>query len=81
MKQSSAVVQLVQDLDDLEDGGGVQVHGNTTTWNEGNELVEEAWEVSSVFYNKWWWCLDQKIIETTNKRRRERGLARLKLIA
>lgn len=80
-KQSTAVMRLVQDLDDLQDGGGVRVHGNMTTWNEGNELAEEAWEIGDIFYKRWWWCLDQKIVETSNRWRRERGLPRLKLIA
>ncbi|KAF2036555.1 hypothetical protein EK21DRAFT_83512 [Setomelanomma holmii] len=80
IKQSTAIVQLVQDLDDLKDGGGVRVHGNTTTWCEGNELTEEAWEIGAAFYRKWWWCLDQRIVELSNRRRRERGLPRLKMI-
>lgn len=75
--QSKAIIQLVQDLEDLQDG--IRVHGNTTEWGQGNEFVEEAWEVGEVFYSKWWWCLDQKIIEQSNRRRRERGLGRLRI--
>lgn len=75
--QSKAIVRLVQDLEDLQDG--IRVHGNTTEWGLGNEFVEEAWEVGEVFYSKWWWCFDQKIIEQSNKRRRERGLRRLRI--
>ncbi|KAH7068724.1 hypothetical protein FB567DRAFT_599113 [Paraphoma chrysanthemicola] len=51
VKQSTAIVQLVQDLDDLQDGAGVRVHGNSTTWGEGNELTEDAWEVGDLFYS------------------------------
>jgi hypothetical protein len=80
-RQSKAIIQLVQDIDDFQDGGGIRVHGNTTTWCEGNELVEDAWEVGDVFYRKWWWCLDQRVVETSNRRRRERGLGSLKMVA
>jgi hypothetical protein len=81
VKQSTAIVQLVQDLDDLQDGAGVRVHGNRTAWGEGNELTEDAWEIGDLFYRKWWWCLDQRIVELSNSRRRERGLPRLKMIS
>lgn len=80
IKQSTAIVQLVQDLDDFQDGGGVRVHGNMTAWGQGNELIEESWEIGDVFYRKWWWCLDQRVVDVSNKRRRERGLGRLRLV-
>jgi hypothetical protein len=77
--QSKAITQLVQDLDDFQDGGGLRVHGNSVVLGEGNEFVEEAWEVGESFYRKWWFCLDQRIIDQSNKRRKERGLGRLRL--
>ena len=79
--QSKAITQLVQDLDDFQDDGGIRVHGNSVAWGQGNEFVEEAWEVGENFYRKWWFCLDQKIVEQSNKRRRERGLGRLRITA
>jgi hypothetical protein len=79
--QSKAIVQIVQDLDDLQDGGGMRVHGNAVAWAEGNEFFEEAWELGESFYKNWWWCVDQKIVEQSNKRRKERGLGRLKITA
>jgi hypothetical protein len=79
--QSRAITQLVQDIDDSQDGGGLIVHGNSVAWGQGNELVEEAWEVGESFYRKWWFCLDEKIIAQSNRRRKERGLGGLKLIA
>lgn len=81
IKQSGAIVQLVQDLDDFQDGGGMRVHGNTTTWSEGNELLEESWEIGDLFYQNWWWCLDQRIVDVSNRRRRERGLGRLRIVS
>ncbi|KAF2628758.1 hypothetical protein BU25DRAFT_457548 [Macroventuria anomochaeta] len=80
-RQSKAITQLVQDLDDFQDGGGVRVHGNSVAWGQGNEFVEEAWEVGENFYRRWWFCLDQKIIDQSNKKRRERGLGRLRIAA
>ncbi|KAF3008453.1 hypothetical protein E8E13_003809 [Curvularia kusanoi] len=77
--QSKAITQLVQDLDDFQDGGGIRVHGNSVAWGESNELIEEVWEVGESFYRKWWFCLDQRIIDQSNKRRKERGLGRLRL--
>ena len=65
-------MQLVNDLDDSTDG--VRIHGNMVGWNLGNELEEEAWEIGEVFYRNYWWCLDSKIIASTNRRRRARGL-------
>lgn len=73
-------MRLVQDMDDFQDGGGVRVHGNTTAWHDGNELVEDSWEIGDVFYRKWWWCLDHRIVEVSNRKRRERGLGRLKMV-
>ena len=78
IKQSGAIIQLIQDLDDLQDGGGLIVHGNTTSWSEGNEMVMDAWEVGAAFYSRWWWCLDQTIVDASNRKRRERGLGRLR---
>ncbi|KAF9700045.1 hypothetical protein EKO04_001342 [Ascochyta lentis] len=46
--QSRAIVQLIQDLEDPQDG--IRVHGNTTAWGHSNELIEEAWEVGELFY-------------------------------
>lgn len=79
--QCKAIVQLVQDIDDLEDGGGFIIHGNSVALGQGNEYVEEAWEVGESFYRKWWFCLDKKIVDQSNKRRLERGLRRLRLTA
>ncbi|KAJ4992000.1 hypothetical protein SVAN01_02595 [Stagonosporopsis vannaccii] len=79
--QSRAITQLVQDLDDLQEGGGIRVHGNAVAWGQGNEFVEEAWEVGETFYRKWWFCLDQKIVNQSNAWRKARGLGRLRLIA
>jgi hypothetical protein len=81
IKQGSAIVSLVHDLDDYEDGGGLRIHGNSTAWSEGNELLEDAWEIGDHFYRKWWWCLDQKVVDVSNRRRMERGLGRLKMMA
>lgn len=77
--QAKAITQLVQDLDDFQDDGGIRVHGNSVAWGQGNEFVEEVWEVGESFYRKWWFCLDQKIIDQSNTRRKERGLRRLRL--
>lgn len=81
IKQTKAIMHLIQDLDENEDGLGIRVHGNSTTWAQGNELVEDAWEIGDLFYRKWWWCLDRKIVETSNLRRRERGLPKLRWVA
>jgi hypothetical protein len=80
IKQSKAIVRLIYDLEGVQGGEGIRVHGNTTTWGEGNELIEDAWEIGDVFYRKWWWCLDERIVEVSNQKRRERGLSRLKMI-
>jgi hypothetical protein len=81
VSQSKAITQLVQDLDDFQDGGGLIVHGNSVAWGQGNEFVEEAWEVGESFYRKWWFCLDEKIVAQSNRQRQERGLGRLRLTA
>ena len=77
--QSKAIIQLIQDVDDFQDGGGLRVHGNSVVLGEGNEYVEEVWEVGESFYKNWWFCIDQKVIDQSNKRRKERGLGRLRL--
>lgn len=76
---SGPIMRLVQDLDHFQDG--VRVHGNMSGWGEGSELVEEAWEVGESFFRNWWWCLDGKVLEVTNRRRRERGLGALRIKA
>jgi hypothetical protein len=80
IEQGGAIVRLVQDLDDYQNGSGLRIHGNSTSWNEGNELLEDAWEIGDIFYRKWWWCLDQKVIDVSNRKRLERGLGRLKMV-
>ncbi|ORY08448.1 hypothetical protein BCR34DRAFT_603534 [Clohesyomyces aquaticus] len=72
-----AVMQMVQDLDDFE--SGVRVHGNVVGWAEGSELVEEAWEIGECFFRNWWFCLDGRVVEMANRRRRERGERTLRL--
>lgn len=81
VKQSKAIMRLSLDLEGVQGGEGLRIHGNTSTWSEGNELTEDAWEIGDEFYRKWWWCLDQNIVEISNRRRRERGLPRLKMTA
>jgi hypothetical protein len=80
IKQGGAIVSLVQDLDDYRDGSGLRIHGNSTTWSEGNELLEDSWEIGDHFFRKWWWCLDQKVIDVSNRKRMERGLGRLRMV-
>ncbi|KAF2874540.1 hypothetical protein BDV95DRAFT_604710 [Massariosphaeria phaeospora] len=75
--QSKAVIQLMHDLDDVDEG--LKVHGNTTTWNDGSELAPESWEVGEQFFRNWWWCLDTKILELTNRKRKERGQSALRI--
>ncbi|KAH7135135.1 hypothetical protein B0J11DRAFT_153731 [Dendryphion nanum] len=75
--QSKAVVQLMMDLD--ESGGECRVHGNVVGWGQSNELIEEAWEVGEGFFKNWWWCMDRRIVELSNQRRKERGLPALKV--
>lgn len=77
MGQGKAVIQVIQDLDDFKEG--IRVHGLGVGFAEGNELVEESWEIGEVFYRNWWWSLDSKVIRNSNRRRRERGVAVLRL--
>ncbi|KAF2657916.1 hypothetical protein K491DRAFT_690652 [Lophiostoma macrostomum CBS 122681] len=70
--------QIAQDLDDDRDG--MRVHGNSTRWGDGNELVEESWEIGELFYRNWWWALDGRVVEISNRRRKERGLGVLRLV-
>lgn len=69
------------DLEDFHGGEGLRVHGNMTAWGAGNELVEDAWEIGDDFYRKWWWCLDQRIVDVADRRRSERGVPRLNINA
>lgn len=69
--QSSAVIRILQDLDDTQ--GPVRNHGNAAGWGQGNEFVEEAWELGEKFYRDWWWCVDRGVVERSNRLRRERG--------
>ncbi|KAF3037767.1 hypothetical protein E8E12_001463 [Didymella heteroderae] len=79
--QTKAITQLVHDVDDFQNGGGLIVHGNLVAWGHGNEYTEEAWEVGESFYRKWWFCIDEKIVAQSNRRRKERGLGRLRFTA
>jgi hypothetical protein len=80
VKQGDAIVSLVQDLDDYRDGSGLRIHGNSTTWSKGNELLEDSWEIGDHFFREWWWCLDQKVIDVSNRKRMVRGLGRLRMV-
>lgn len=75
--QGKAVMRLVQDLDDFKEG--VRVHGNMAGWGKESELVEEAWEMGECFYRNWWWCLDGRVVDLTNRKRRARGVEALRL--
>jgi hypothetical protein len=77
--QAKAVMQIVHDLDDMADG--FRIHGNAVAWGEGNELAEEAWEMGECFFKNWWWCLDGRVVNMSNLRRRQRGLGCLRIAA
>ncbi|KAF2739692.1 hypothetical protein EJ04DRAFT_519347 [Polyplosphaeria fusca] len=73
-----AIQRLTLDLDDSKDG--IRVHGNMAGWTDGNEMTEECWEVGERFYKNWWWSMEPKVIEISNRRRKERGLGALRLL-
>ncbi|PSN73741.1 hypothetical protein BS50DRAFT_629728 [Corynespora cassiicola Philippines] len=75
--QEGGLIRLVQDIDDSKEG--FIMHGDTATWQDGSELVEEAWEVGELFYRNWWWCLDRDIVEMSNRKRKGRGLTALRI--
>ncbi|KAF1956884.1 hypothetical protein CC80DRAFT_491754 [Byssothecium circinans] len=75
--QANAIQRLAHDVDDLHEG--IRVYGNVVGWDNSSELVEDAWEMGERFYRNWWFCVDPKAIQTTNRRRQERGLAAMKL--
>jgi hypothetical protein len=73
----NGIVQILEDLDDY--GDGLRVHGNTAGWGDGSELAEESWEIGGTFYKNWYWAIDSKVIELSNRKRRERGLGPLRI--
>lgn len=73
----NGVMQILSDIDDSKEG--VRMHGNTSQLGGPNELDEESWEMGEMFFRNWWWAVDSRTLRVTNKRRRERGLGRLKL--
>jgi hypothetical protein len=74
--QSTAIVKVLQDLDDSCDP--VRNHGGSVNWGSGSELAEEAWELGQAFYAEWWWCVDRRVVERSNSLRVQRGLPRLR---
>ncbi|CAJ0546570.1 Ff.00g011970.m01.CDS01 [Fusarium sp. VM40] len=77
--QAKAVVQIVHDLDDMADG--CRIHGNLVAWGEGSEFAEESWEMGECFFKNWWWCIDGRVVNMSNLRRRQRGLGCLRIAA
>jgi hypothetical protein len=77
--QAKAVMQIVHDLDDMADG--CRIHGNLVAWGEGSELAEESWEMGECFFKNWWWCIDGRVVNMSNLRRRQRGLGCLRIAA
>lgn len=75
----TGLMKMAYDLEDIPDG--MRVHGNLTGWGAENEMAEDAWEIGGRFFRSWWWCLDSRVLEMTNRRRQERGLGRLRLEA
>ncbi|EUC46994.1 hypothetical protein COCMIDRAFT_3989 [Bipolaris oryzae ATCC 44560] len=71
------IQRIMHDMDDYT--SGCRVHGNASGWSAHHEMAEESWEIGDAFYRNWWFCVDSKIISTTNARRRERGEAPLSL--
>ncbi|KAF2020894.1 hypothetical protein BU24DRAFT_487418 [Aaosphaeria arxii CBS 175.79] len=75
--QSKAVFQLIQDADDMNEG--CRVHATLLGWDGPNEMEEEAWELGEMFFRNWWWCFDGRVLASTNRKRRERGLLPLRV--
>ncbi|PVI01639.1 hypothetical protein DM02DRAFT_727806 [Periconia macrospinosa] len=75
--QITAIQRLAHDMDDLREG--FRVHGNAVGWVNCSELVDDAWEMGETFYRNWWFCIEPRVVVTTNRRRRERGLRALRL--
>lgn len=73
----TGVMRMAYDLEDIPDG--LRVHGNLSSWGDGNEMAEEAWEIGGQFFRNWWWCLDSRVLELTNRQRLKRGLGRLRI--
>ncbi|KAI6749385.1 hypothetical protein HG530_015224 [Fusarium avenaceum] len=77
--QAKAVMQIVHDLDDMADG--CRIHGNLVAWGGGSEFAEESWEMGECFFRNWWWCIDGRLVNMSNLRRRQRGLGCLRIAA
>lgn len=57
---------VIDELDLLRDLEGLRVWGSTP-WDP------MGWEVGSEFAQKWWFLMDEQILQTTNFWRRHRG--------
>jgi hypothetical protein len=75
-RDETAVMRLVQDLDDEADG----VRVANDPGDDTDALSERSWEIGQVFYRNWWWALDAGLIERSNKLRRDRGARPLTLM-
>lgn len=67
-REPDALVKLGMDMEDGVEG--IRVSGEA--WYDG-----DSWEVGEVMYKNWWWCLDRKIVENSNRLRRLRGAPKL----
>ncbi|KAH8889655.1 hypothetical protein GQ53DRAFT_842563 [Thozetella sp. PMI_491] len=66
-----ALVQFVYDLEDTAEG--IRIWG-------GDPYDPGAWEVGQVLFERWWFIFDRAIIEQSNRWRRIRGAAELRMI-
>lgn len=61
-----AIANLAFDIDDEAEGFRVNGDG-----------FSDQWEIGNAFFQKWWWAVDQKIIEESNGFRTQRGQKKL----
>ena len=59
-----ALINLVYDMEDPAEGMRV---GGADPFEPG------GWEIGQAMFEKWWWAFDGKVVEGSNRLRRERG--------
>lgn len=65
------LVRFVYDVED-DSGEGLAITGQ-------NPLEPGTWEIGQLVFERWWWAFDTSAVESSNRSRKNRGKARLRI--
>lgn len=72
-RDALGLLRLIYDMED-PGGEGLSLRGQ-------DPFEPRVWEIGQVLFERWWWAFETKIVEESNRKRKERGKEVLSLSA